>query len=267
MKKQNLLLTLVGVLIFASCSKSDSDAAPEGTASVQMFLTDAPAHYDAVYLSVKGVEINNGLDDKGWVTYPLNPITAPLNILDYRNGDVYTMGEPYMLPAGKIEQIRLLLNETGNTVVVDGVPHDLTIPSGSQTGLKINFHQELEPDGVYKIGLDFDAARSIHQTGNGKFMMRPVVKAFTELASGQVLGYLKPAEALGLVHLIKGFDTIASAIPRADGYFKLVGVPSGTYDLSFDAEDTTGYLDAVKPGVTVTLGKSTDLGTTTLVKP
>lgn len=267
MKRKIFFLGLIGSLVLTSCSKSDNNGAKDGDARIQMFLTDAPAEYDAVYLSVKGVEINNGLEDKGWMNYPIDPTSPPINILDYRNGDVYTIGEPYALPACKIEQIRLLLNETGNTVVVDGVSHDVTVPSGTQSGLKINFHQELEPDGVYKIWLDFDVARSIHQTGNGKYMMKPVVKAFSELANGQVLGYVKPAAALSLVHAIRGADTVASAIPAPDGYFKFVGLSEGIYDISFDAVDSTGYADKVNPGVAVVFGKATDLGTTTLVQP
>jgi hypothetical protein len=98
-------------------------------------------------------------------------------------------------------------------------------------------------------------------------MMKPTLKAFSELSNGQILGYVKPAAALSVVHAIQGADTVATTIPATDGYFKFVGLNAGSYNISFDATDSTGYTDVVKPGVLVEFGKATNIETTTLVKP
>ncbi|WP_018628645.1 DUF4382 domain-containing protein [Niabella aurantiaca] len=258
------------VLMLASCSKNDSsdrDQNSNGQAKVQMMLTDAPATYDAIYLDVKSVSINNSSNDAGWVDYPLDPtFHDPINILNYRNGTVIAMGDPLTLPAGKIEQIRLVLGDD-NTVVVDGVEHALTVPSGSTSGYKINFHKELAPDGVYKIWLDFDAARSVHAAGkSGKYMLKPVVKAFSEEANGQFRGYVKPAEANPWLYALKGADTIGSAIPGPDGFFHFVGLADGAYSLRIDADSATTYRDSTITGINVAFGKVTDIGSITLTQ-
>ncbi|SDC40736.1 DUF4382 domain-containing protein [Niabella drilacis] len=270
MKSLFFMMGAAGLLAFASCSKngsSNNDQPTNGQAKVQMLLTDAPATYDAIFLDVKSVSINNSTGDAGWVNYPLDPrFNAPINILDYRNGTVVAMGDPLIIPAGKIEQIRLILGDN-NKVVVDGVEHDLTIPSGSTSGYKINFHKELAPDGVYKIWLDFDAARSVHAAGkSGKYMLKPVVKAFSEETNGQFRGYVKPLEAKPWLYALKGTDTIGSAIPEADGFFHFVGLADGAYALHIDADSTSAYRDTTINNINVVFGKVTDMGTITLTK-
>lgn len=251
----------------ASCSKNESNNNPNGQAKVQMMLTDAPATYDAVFLDVKSVSINNSTGDAGWVDYPLDPkFNTPINILDYRNGTVVAMGDPLTLPAGKIEQIRLVLGDN-NKVVIDGVDHALTVPSGPTSGYKINFHKELAPDGVYKIWLDFDAARSVHEAGkSGKYLLRPVVKAFSEETNGQFRGYVKPLEAKPWLYALKGTDTVGSAIPAPDGFFHFVGLADGAYSLGIDADSASMYRDTLINNINVVFGKVTDVGTITLTK-
>lgn len=268
MKSVFLTMGAASLLALASCSKNNSpDQNTNGQAKVQLMLTDAPAAYDAILLDVKSVSINNSTNDAGWINYPLDPkFGAPVNILDYRNGTVVAMGDPLTLSPGKIEQIRLILGDN-NKVVINGVAHALTVPSGQTSGYKINFHKALAPDGVYKIWLDFDAARSVHAAGkSGKYMLNPVVKAFSEEANGQFRGYVKPLEAKPWLYALKGADTIGSAIPATDGFFHFVGLPDGAYTLRIDADSTSGYRDTTINNINVVFGKVTDVGTVTLTK-
>lgn len=261
MKRIFYSVSFFTVLLTAACSKNDSNSNTEGQAKVQLVLTDAPGlNYEALYLDIKEVSINNSSTGDGWVSYPVAPIFAqPINILNYRNGKTIAIGDPVSLPAGKIEQIRLVLGNN-NTIVVNGQTEKLTVPSGV---VKINLHHELSPNGVYKIWVDFDAARSIkvHETGNGKYIMRPVIKAFADQANGQIRGYVKPAEAGAWVYALQGVDTLGSAIPAPDGFYQFVGLPSGSYSVSFDASDVSGYKDAVVNNVNVVYGQVTDVGT------
>ncbi|MCH5690554.1 DUF4382 domain-containing protein [Niabella sp. W65] len=199
-----LFRTILFSIAFSGLFKNDNNSNTEGQAKVQMVLTDAPGlAYDALYLDIREVSINNSTTDEGWVPYPVGSVFAqPINILDYRNGKTIAIGDPLSLPAGKIEQIRLVLGDK-STIVVNGQTEKLTVPSGV---VKVNLHQELLPNGVYKIWVDFDAARSVkvHGTGSGKYILRPVIKAFVDQANGQIRGYVKPAEAEALVYALKG---------------------------------------------------------------
>ena len=249
-------------LVITSCSKNDNKQG-EGQAKVQIVLTDAPAlNYDALFLDIREVSINNNAGDDGWIKYPTAPVFAnPIDILEYRNGSTIAIGDPISLPAGKIEQIRLVLGDN-NTIVIDGQTEKLTVPSGV---VKINLHKELEPNGVYKIWIDFDAARSIkvHGTGSGKYILRPVINAFLDEANGQIRGYVTPAIAQPWVYALSGVDTVGSALPGLDGFYHFVGLPAGVYSLSFDANDATEYKDVTLDGITVEYGKVTDVGTLT----
>ena len=53
--------------------------------------------------------------------------------------------------------------------------YPLTIPSGSESGLKVKVGRNLK-DGSDEFTVDFDAALSVHQTGQGSYMLKPVLK-------------------------------------------------------------------------------------------
>jgi Domain of unknown function (DUF4382) len=55
------------------------------------------------------------------------------------------------------------------------VVYPLTIPSGSESGLKIKVNKKLSAT-LETIIIDFDAALSIFQTGAGVFKLKPVLK-------------------------------------------------------------------------------------------
>jgi hypothetical protein len=53
-----------------------------------------------------------------------------------------------------------------------GTSADVTVPSGT---LHLNRQFDIAADTVTNILLDFDGDKSIKQTGNGKYMMQPVI--------------------------------------------------------------------------------------------
>nr|WP_288879259.1 DUF4382 domain-containing protein [uncultured Pedobacter sp.] len=173
------------------------------------------------------------------------------NLLDFSNG-METLLCQTQLPVGKISQMRLILGDN-NSVVVDGTTKPLSTPSGQQSGLKFNIHQDLVPNSSYDVRIDFDAGRSVIETGNGSYSLNLVVRAYTELTNGKIKGYVLPAAADAIVHAINGTDTF-NAIPKADGYFMFCGLPEGNYSLWFDALDITNYQDSFMPNTTVTFG-------------
>ena len=83
---------------------------------------------------------------------------------------------PVDVPAGNISQVRLHL-VGAQLVFNDATPStDVTVPSGTTSGLKVDVNQTVPQGGVLEIKLDFDAAQSIHKTGNGKYLMQPVIR-------------------------------------------------------------------------------------------
>lgn len=251
-------LVVFSLVFLASCG-TDSDSSM-GSLEVRMY--DAPIDSaDEVNVSVKQVEINKGSSEDGW-----SVISSPnetYNLLNLTNGAYTVLGDT-TLPTGTYQQIRLVLNESGHNVVIDGEPYELKIPSGAQTGIKLNVDAQIEENITYELLLDFDASRSVKETGNSQandYILRPVIKATNNAVTGAVAGVVDPAEAEPLVHAIQGSDTLSTTIAdTANGEFELIGLKEGSYDISINPRNDD-YETTDTTGVEVTVGETNDLGT------
>lgn len=247
------MLIALGVMMI-SCN-SDDNGDSEGTAKLELRLTDGPADYDAIKLDIQRIELK--INEEENYLFPFNH-PGIYDLLELNNGIDVLLGEA-TLPIGEIHQIRLILGPN-NTIVVNGVEHPLQTPSAQQSGLKLNVHHTLLPDMVYKMWLDFDAGKSIVETGNGGFILKPVIRTFTDLTNGMIEGKVLPMESLTTVYAMQNLnDTIATAIPNPDGYFKFMGMQEGTYRLKFDAENPV-FQDKEMEPVNVTFGQITNVG-------
>jgi len=257
-------LTLLAlILTFSACKKSDTTSS--GPSSVKIYLTDAPADYQAVWIDVQQVMVKGFNDTSGndWVTIPLlNP--GRYNLLDLRNGKDTLLGG-VDLPAGKISQIRLVLGPSNQLVLDDGTTVDLKTPSGQESGIKLNVDADLKSGVPYELVLDFDAARSIVKAGNsGQYILKPVIRTFAKAAGGAIRGVVLPDSANAHVMAIIGTDTLG-AIPDASGAYKFWGVPAGNYSLTFSADSTLGFQSTMMNNIAVTVGNTTTVDTVRLV--
>lgn len=254
------LLASFSVLAFTSCNKENSTNSND-KAHLQVALTDDPGDYDAVYIDLQDVRINYSTDtSSGWISMP-NVKRGSYNLLDLVN-DKDTLLTDADIQAGKIEQIRLVLG-SNNYVIVDGKKEMLNTPSAQQSGLKINIHQQLNEGIAYKLLLDFDVAKSVHQTGNGKYMLKPTIRAVMQAQGGSIRGFVLPDSIRTSVIAIQGTDTIASTYTSNGGYM-LKGLDAGTYNLHFLPDSI--YANQVKTGVVVTNNTLTTVDTLRLQK-
>jgi hypothetical protein len=184
------------------------------------------------------VEIRSDAD--GWVTLGTPDLTV--NLLGLTGGVEATLVNGATLPAGHFGQMRLLLGD-GNTVkLLDGSVHDLTVPSGLQTGVKLITDFDVLPGTTRDVFIDFDAHRSIwlHGAGaSGKFILRPVVRALDKLATGSIAGTLRgdsgesTAPLAGVLVTAQVLDPggkasiVRSAQSGADGTYLLDLLPVG----------------------------------------
>lgn len=255
-----------GLFIFLSCNKSSSNSnGSSGTGRLEVRLTDDPADYDAVYIDIQKVAINASSDtttDAGWQT--VNLLRPGIyNLLHFRNG-IDTLLAAADLPAGTISQIRLVLGDS-NSVVIKGQSYPLTAPSAQQSGLKLTIQATLTGGIVYRLWIDFDASRSIVSAGNsGNYLLKPVIRAFSEAIGGSIKGFVLPPAAKPQVWAAQGTDTLMALPDSVTGYYFLGGVNAGSWNLLFHAQDTT-YKDTAF-AVTVSTGVVTDAGTVTLMK-
>lgn len=254
------ILTLSLSLFFA-CSKHESSS-EKGKARLEVYLTDDPANYDEVIIDVRDVKINYSTDTaNGWKS--LSQVNAgSYDILRLINDKDTILGKTD-LDSGRIEQIRLILGPN-NYVKIGGQTYPLETPSAQQSGLKINLHQDVGAGLLYKLLLDFDAARSIVKTGNGKYILKPVIRASMQAQGGSVKGYVLPNTFNTSVFAIQGPDTIAGTV-TSNGSYVIKGLNAGIYSLGFAPSDTA-YKSQNKAGVVVSNNIVTTVDTIRLVK-
>ena len=255
--KALLGLSLAAIaLSFASCS-TDNNTTTDGTTPVTIKITDAPGYYDKIFLDIDHIEI---ITEGGKQVIDVDH--DPFDILSYREGEYLILAE-HDVPSGRLQEVRLVLDDD-NTIVVDGVEHDLTTPSGQSSGVKIKVQDDLIPNIAYTLALDFDAAKSVHTTGSGKYMLKPVIRAIAVAASGALTGMVNPITSNAHVYAIQGTDTLGT-LAGPTGKFYFPGLPQGTYQV--DIVPTAGdYQIKILEDVTVTNGAVKDLGTIELVK-
>lgn len=253
-------IAALSLILMTGCSlNSDS-----GVGTMQVKLHDNAADYEEVNIFVERVEVNNTSGDEGWQT--ISEPNESYNILELINGQFEVIANA-QLEAGTYEQIRLVVSRDQNTVVKDGQSYGLFVPSGAETGVKLNINAEIEEGIQYVLLLDFDAEKSVVETGaagNPGFILQPVIRATPEAISGNIGGSVSPVEANAAVYAITGFgtteaDTLSTTYAdETTGEFLLVGLEEGTYTVSANAD---GYEPASIEDVSVTIGETNDVGT------
>jgi hypothetical protein len=234
--------------------------------TLNLKLADAPdPSTSAVNVTIDKVEANV---DGTW--QQINSSTPAFD------GDLLTLAKTTSplgttsLPTGHYTQVRLFISSA--TVTDSSGTHDLTIPSGAQTGLKVLVDYDINEGDVTNVLLDFDVNHSIVITGGGNYQLKPVVRGSVDVLSGTVTGAVQDENGIvagATVTLTPAgqspSDTDPSTLTLADGTFKFWGVMPGTYDISvsFTPEGGTEETGS-EAGEGVTANANTDAGTITI---
>ena len=247
---QQFSVVAVLAIFMLGCSDMNSDV---NSADIQFTLTDMPGEYQQVNIDVIGVNVI--LNDS---VIELGTNKGIYNLLEFVNGkDTLLVDES--IPTGFISQVRLVLGEN-NTIMVDSVLYDLKTPSAQQSGLKLNIHEEIVGGESYAYVIDFVVEKSIVETGNGKYILKPVIRVFTEAITGSVSGVVQPVDARPWVMAVMDEDTISSTMAdTVSGEFMIRGLSEGTYNLIFNPEDP--YQDTTLNNIDILAGQTTVLDT------
>lgn len=209
LKKFNaLLICLLFAFSLVACgggggSDSGSVSSDGGVGTLSTSLTDSTTdEYQAVYVTIARVEVHD--DDEGsWQT--VAEPNKTYNLLELVNGVRETLGIA-TLDAGHYTQMRLIIGEVqdqglnifsqkhpfANYVIdLNDDDHELKVPSGTNTGLKIVNGFNINENQTTELILDFDAMRSVVKAGkSGKYLLKPTIKVLDTaeyaIVSGQV---------------------------------------------------------------------------------
>ncbi len=212
---------------------------------------------DSVIICVTRVEVHKSGSDStsGW--FVINDSTRYFDLLTINERSISVLGDTSLTP-GKYTQIRLIIGE-GSYVIDQGVKHDLEIPSGSQSGLKLTHQFTIESGKLYELILDFNVDKSIVITGNGKYKLKPTIRVMPMVISGSISGQVLPLDAQPTIWTVYGTDTITT-YTDLQGFFKLIALPQGIYDVNILPADTMIYRDTMIVGVQVLANQETDIG-------
>jgi len=179
-----------------------------GTGTIHVSITDPPScafpngSFQHVFVTIRSVRahINSDADDNdpGWqeLVPELNNQSVQIDLFAAASTTclLTALGSNTALPAGTYQQIRLILlaNDGGNgplpasnacgdqgfncVVLHDGSIHELQLSSQAHNGLKILPGIKVAAGQDVDLNIDFSACASIHQEGNGKFRLKPVLR-------------------------------------------------------------------------------------------
>ena len=266
LKRFYLLIPISFLFVFTACEE-DSESA-----RLVIKLVDKAATYEKVYVDIQGVSVHTNGDaeetDAGWVDVAGS--IGKKNLLEYTGGTELTLVDTDF-PAGRISQIRLklgsdnsvVLDEGDQSVVTEEKEIDLKTPSGQQSGLKLQVHENLTAGITYEFKLDFDASRSIIHNGADDYILKPVIRVITEAKGGAIQGTVSPPDLNVLVRVLNDDDEIIASTSTKEGKYILSGIDAGTYSIEFvpptpaDGSEDTVYETVVIENVVVKTGEVT----------
>lgn len=266
------LIWVLGLLVtvfVAGCGSDGGGSTQPGTLGVSM--TDAPAcGFDEVNVTVSKVRVHQSgtADDKasGWTDITINP-ARKINLLNLNdptqpNFALESLGET-SLEAGHYTQLRLVLDRnTGqslaNSVVLENTTAEIALntPSAVQSGIKLIHQFDVGSGQRVDLLLDFDACKSIVKTGDGKYILKPVIKVIPYALNG-IQGFVDKNSFVN--QSLVGKNVIASAqfsgeIVRATvvntdtGKFFIAHLdPANDYDVVITADDHATAVIAAVP--------------------
>ena len=247
---------LSSLLLMAACNENN-DASPE-QAKLEIRLTDAPnPNIKEVWVDIREIQINSG-DSSNWTAIS-GAHPGLYNLLALTDGRDTLLADA-SIPAGRLSQLRLILGDNNYIITQDGNKEMLTTPSAQQSGLKVQIQNDLTGGVLYRLILDFDAAKSIVEAGNsGKYILKPVIRVLSFVPSGVIAkGFVAPDSVLSTIFAIKGSDTIASTATNM-GNYQFRDIPAGNYEFHYHPAPDS-FQTAVK-NVSVELGKITSVDT------
>ncbi|MFA6235939.1 MAG: DUF4382 domain-containing protein [Bacteriovorax sp.] len=265
LKNNSVILSLVLVLL-CGCGKELKDLQNTSDTStlsainvldpakgnLRLVATDAPFTYDSVTsakITVSRIDIKNA--SSGYITVMSQPAT--LDLVNLKNGMISVLSDLTIAP-GEYDEIRLLIS-SASVDLKNGSHFNLTVPSGAQSGLKvfispaISVNSQMSKD----VLLDFDLSRSFVALGNSQnvnqilgFNFSPIIRASNLTSAGTIAGKINSDNgtndlsddlplAGAVVGLSQNGNTISTAVTEANGNYKFIGLPAGSYTLTISS--------------------------------
>ena len=180
------ILLAGGIAALAACNGSGS-----GTGSMSLAVTDTPVDSaQSVVVAFTGVTLH-GPDGTKTITFSQE---KTVNLLAQQGNASANLLPNTTVTAGQYQWIRLNLDLANSYIVTDtGAQYPLTIPSGSQTGLKLVSGFTVAQGSQMNFMIDFDLRKSLTMAQNGstgavKYILKPALRLINMQQVGSIAG-------------------------------------------------------------------------------
>ena len=270
--RRTVLASLAVVMLASACG---GDGGSSAMSSVQVSLTDTPIEdADNVVVSVSGVAFK----PEGSAPEVVESF-APrsIDLLQYQNGRTAILLQDTPMQAGRYQWLRLIIDTQpvvrDSYIVINGNECELNVPSGAETGLKMNRPIDVPADGSLALTIDFDLRKSVHAppgqasgactTG---YVLRPTLRLVNDANVGAIDGTVSfeagaaPDGCKPNVYVYEGtvtpddMEETTAASPDVDplvvvgvtildgstsGTYRAAFIPAGSYTAAFTCDDDT----------------------------
>ena len=189
MKVKAWAALVMALVVISGCRGVGGDDDSRDNGGLTIGITDGPIDgAREVVVTFTGIEVKP-IDDSAQLIQFATPQT--IDLLDFQNGDRFVLLDDYGLDPGRYNWLRLIVDDQGNAsyITIDsGLTFPLTIPSGGETGLKLNRGFEIAAGDVSDFTIDFDLRKSVHQEGAGDYKLRPSLRIVDNLSTTAITG-------------------------------------------------------------------------------
>lgn len=264
-------------ILFITACKKDNGNGPDTKTGIKLSMTATDTYdFNDIKVGFKSIEYQASTDTgMWWKPFPLadSIINGSINVHTLFHGNNLVLSN-VLSSSVHIKNIRIKF--ASKAFVVKGsntypliVPDDL-----QQNGIIVPADYAMTDGKIQSIVIVYNTNRSIQSIlQNNTFTFNPNIRTFDPAVCGNIEGFAKPDASLPYVTVYT--DTIASpnapskfnemTIPYTGGYFKLVGIPVGKYNIKISST-SSDYASLDVFNAAVTKGFTNNIGTFTLKK-
>lgn len=199
------VISISSLLALGGCLGGNSSGS---SGNLTLGITDAPIDgAQHVYVQFSGLELHGSSAGSVTLNFCADPANVnntvvstsacakskprQIDLLDLNSGKSDELISGHTLEAGHYQWVRLMVDTAGQLdsyiVLSDGTTHELTIPSGAETGLKLVHGFDVAVGGNVNFTIDFDLRKSVH-TADGNYMLKPALRLLDNLQVGSIAG-------------------------------------------------------------------------------
>lgn len=194
------LLNLIFLFSFLVSSCGGGGGSAGGSGKLNLNITDAPIDEAAeVVVSFSGMSIkpaNGPAFDINFVDNNNNPVIKAIDLLSLQGANSLNILDGYTLDAGYYNWIRLhvvaseMTTDSYIKLEQGGDMYPLYVPSGDETGLKLNRGFTILDGQVATFTIDFDLRKSVVEPGarSTAYKLKPTLRMVEDENAGHITG-------------------------------------------------------------------------------